>query len=95
MSSKLFLKISQGEKRVERIKVFLVFSVAAFHLAIMSGSIRADQFMLNPQLSGGFLKKGLDIPFAVGKTVGKFKAVVGLDTFHTNPPAGIPPHQAL
>lgn len=42
MSSKLFLKISQGEERVERIKAFLVFSVAALYLAIMSGSIRAD-----------------------------------------------------
>lgn len=47
MDSKLLLKISQGEERVARIEAFLIFSVTALHLAVMSGSIRADQFMLN------------------------------------------------
>ena len=37
--------------------------------------------MLDAQLSGSILKKGLDIPFAVGKAVGKLKAIVCLDTF--------------
>ena len=95
MNSELFVKVSQREERVDRIKAFLIFPVAAFHLAIMSGSVRANQFMLDTQLSGGFLKKGLNIPFTVGKTVSKFKAVVSLDTFHTDPPAGIPLHQPL
>ncbi|MEY8402399.1 hypothetical protein AALA54_03505 [Oscillospiraceae bacterium 44-34] len=54
-----------------------------------------DQFMLDAQLRGSFLKKGLNIPLTVGKTVCKFKAVVGLDTFHTNTSAGIPLHQPL
>ena len=30
------------------------------------------------------------IPLAVGKTVGEFKAIVSLDTFHADAPAGIP-----
>lgn len=47
MSSKLFLKISQGEERVARIEAFLIFSVTALHLAVMSGSIRTDEFILN------------------------------------------------
>ena len=51
--------------------------------------------MPDTQPSGGFLKKGGDIPFAVGKTVSKFKIVVGLDTFHTDTPAGIPFHQSF
>ena len=93
MNSELFLKISQREERVNRIKAFLVFPVAAFHLTIMSWRIRTDQFMLDTQLCGGFLKKGLYISFAVGKTVGKFKTVVGLDTFYTDTPAGISFHQ--
>ena len=95
MNSELFVKVSQREERVERIKAFLVFPVAAFYLAIVSGSVRTDQFMPDAQLSGGFLKKGRDIPFTVGKPVSKFKAVVSLDTFHANAPAGIPLHQPL
>jgi hypothetical protein len=58
MNSKLFLKVIQREKRVERIQAFLVFSVAAFHLAIMSGHVRTDPLVLDTQLSGGFLKNG-------------------------------------
>ena len=95
MNSELFVKISQREESMYRIKAFPVFPVAAFHLAIMSGRVRTDQFMLDAQLGGGFLKKGLDIPFTVGKTVRKFKTVVGLDTFHTDPLVGIPLHQPL
>lgn len=93
MDSKLFLKVSHGEERVGRIKAFLVFAVAALHFTIVSGCIRADQLMLDAQVGGSFLKKGLDILFTVGKTVGKFKAVVGLDTFHSDTSAGIPLHQ--
>ena len=51
--------------------------------------------MLDAQLSGSILKKGLDIPFAVGKAVGKLKAIVCLDTFHTDSPACVPLHQTL
>ena len=58
MNSELFVKVSQREERVDRIKAFLIFPVATFHLAIMSGSVGANQFMLDTQLSGGFLKKG-------------------------------------
>ena len=43
--------------------------------------------MLDTQLCGSFLKKGLYIPFAGGKAICKFKTVVGLDAFHTNAPA--------
>ena len=93
MHSELFLKVRQREERVERIKAFLVFPVAAFYLAIMSGRVRTDELMLDTQLSGGFLKKGWDVSFAVGKTVSKFKTVVSLDTFHMDPLTGIPLHQ--
>ena len=95
MNSELFVKVSQREERADRIKPFLVFPVAAFYRAIVSWGIRTDQFMPDAQLSGGFLKKGRDIPFAVREAVGKFKAVVSLYTFHANAPAGIPLHQPL
>lgn len=95
MQGKLLVKVKQGEKGVGIIEAFLVFPVAALHLAIMSGCVGADQFMLDAQLSSGFLKKGRDIPFAVREAVSKFKAVVRLDTFHPDSPAGVPFHQAL
>ena len=82
MNSKLFVKVSKGEERTDRIKTFQVFPVAAFYLAVMSGRVRADQFMLDAQLGGSFLKKCRDVAFAVGKTVGKLKTVVGLDAFN-------------
>ena len=34
MNSELFVKVSQREERVDRIKAFLIFPVATFHLAI-------------------------------------------------------------
>lgn len=49
--------------------------------------------MQDTQLSGGFLKKSGDISFAVGEVVGELKAIVSLDTFHMDPPAGVPLHQ--
>ena len=92
MNSQLFLKVRQREERADRIKAFLVFPVAALYLAIMSGRVRTDELMPDAQLSGGFLKKGWDVSFAVGKTVSKFKTVVSLDTFHMDPLTGIPLH---
>ena len=62
MNSELFLKVIQREERADRIKAFLAFPVAAFDLAIMSGRVRTDQLVLDAQLSGGFLKKGGNIP---------------------------------
>ena len=95
MNKELFLKVSQREERAGRIKAFLVFPVTALHLAIMSGRVGMDPLMLDAQLSGGFLKKGLDIQFTVGKTVCKFKTLVNLDTFHTDTSADIPRYQLL
>ena len=93
MDGKLFLKVRQRKERMERIKSFLVFPMAALHFAVMPGRVRTDELMPDAQLSGGFLKKGWDVSFAVGKTVSKFKTVVSLDTFHMDPLTGIPLHQ--
>lgn len=51
--------------------------------------------MPDAQLSSGFLKKGGDILLAVGEAVSKLKAIVCLNTFHMDSPAGVPFHQAL
>ena len=47
MGSKLFLKVSQREERVYRIKAFLVFPGAALHFAIMPGRVRAHEFAVD------------------------------------------------
>ena len=49
--------------------------------------------MSDTRLGGGGLKQGRESALAVGKTIGKFKAVIRLDAFHMDSPAGIPPEQ--
>ena len=88
MDSKLFVKVSQREERVDRIEAFLVFPVAAFHFSVMPWGVRTDELVPDAKISGSLLKKGLDIPFTVGKAVCKFKTVVGLDAFHADAPCG-------
>ena len=95
MDSKLFVKVSQREERVDRIEAFLVFPVAAFHFSVMPWGVRTDELVPDAKISGSLLKKGLDIPFTVGKAVCKFKTVVGLDAFHADALAGIPLDQAF
>ena len=93
MNRNLVLKVSQGEERAAGIKSLLVFTVAAFYLAVVPGCVGTNELVADTQVSGSFLEKGLDIPFAVGKTVGKFKAVISLNALHTNALTGIPLHQ--
>ena len=95
MNCELFFEIRQGEENVNRTKAFLVLPVAVLYLAIMPGHVRTNQLMLDAQLSSSFLKKGLDVPFTVEKTVGKFKTVVSPDTCCSDASAGIPLHQPL
>ena len=45
--------------------------------------------MADAQLSGGILKERGYAPLRIGKTVGKLKAIVGLNTFHGDAPASI------
>ena len=74
---------------------FLILPAAVLHAAIMPWSIGADELMPDIQLGGSLLEKRWNIPLAVGKAFGKLKAIVGLDTFHTNASAGMPPDQAF
>lgn len=90
MDGDLGSKISQGEKGMT---AFLVLSVAALHFAVVPGGVRADELVADTKISGSFLKKGLHIPFAVGKTVSEFDPIVGLDTLHADASTGVPLHQ--
>ena len=64
--------------------------MASFHLAVMPWCIRANELVADAQLIGGIFKQGRDDPLRIGKTVGKLKAIVGLNTFHGDAPASIP-----
>ena len=95
VKGKLFAKVIQREERVDRIETLLVFAAAALHLTVVSGRVWTDPFMLDVQVSSRFLKQGDAVTLAVGKAAGKLKAVAGLDTFHSDSPAGVPLHQSL
>jgi len=58
MNGKLLIEIVQGIETVRIIEAFLIFPMAAFHLAIMSGRIRTNELMPNVQLSCSCVEKG-------------------------------------
>ena len=58
MDSKLFVKVSQREERVDRIEAFLVFPVAAFHFSVMPWGVRTDELVPDAKISGSLLKNG-------------------------------------
>ena len=56
----------------------------------MPWCVRANELVADAQLSGGILKQGRDVPLRIGKTVGKLKAIVGLNALNRDTPASIP-----
>lgn len=62
------------------IEPFVILPMTALHLSVVSGCIGADHFMPYPMFLQAFLKKGWFIPIR-GKTVGKLRSVVSLNTF--------------
>ena len=67
MDSKLFLEVFQREEGMTGIKTLLILVVTALHFAVVPWSIRTDQSVSNPQISGSFLKQGHAVTLAVGK----------------------------
>ena len=58
MSRKLVLKVSQGEERAARIKSLLVFTVAAFYLAIVLGCVGTNELVADiPKSAAVFSKR--------------------------------------
>ena len=72
------------------IKFIVVFTVAAFNLAVMSRSIGTYQLMLYTKLLQCILKQGLLILFALRKTVCKLKSVIRLYTLNSYTAALVP-----
>ena len=93
MDGELLCKVIQGVETVARVKAFLVFPVAALHLAVMAGRVGTDELEPDAQRGGSSLKQGGQIPPAVGKAIGELGAIVSLDAFHSDSSAGIPLEQ--
>ena len=93
MHSKLLFKVFQRIEAVRSIETPLIFPVTAFDFSVMPWRVRANQLVPYSQFFCRFLKKSGQIPFAVGKAIGEFKAIVSLNTLHMDTSASIPPCQ--
>lgn len=93
MDSELHCEVIQGVKTVAGIEAFLILAVTTLHFTVVARRVGSDELVADTQVGGGGLKQSREIPLAVGKSVGKFKTVVGLDTFHADSAARIPLEQ--
>ena len=93
MDSELPGEVIQGVKAVAGVKALLILAVAALDLAVVARGIGTDKFMPDSEAGSSCFEQGGKIPLAVGEAIGKFKAVIRLDTFHADPSAGIPLEQ--
>ena len=64
------------------VKSFLVFSIAAFYLAIVSWSVRLNELQLNAQNLRGQFKGSLAFGLVVDQAVCKLEAVVCLNALY-------------
>lgn len=90
MDSKLLFEVCKGIKTAAGIETLLVLTVAALYLAIVPRGVRPDELMTDAKLLRGCLEQGRQIPFSVGETVGKLKAIVRLYALHPDTSAGVP-----
>ena len=91
MDSQLGLEILKAVKPVGGIELFVILAVAALDFAIVPGCIWADEFVTDAKtLKFRFKERRLVASFWK-QAVGKFGAVVGLDTFRCSPSAAVSP----
>lgn len=90
MDSKLLGKVIKRIEEMGGIEAFLVLTVTALNLAIVSRSIRTNKFVANSKLSSSFLKQCRQIPPAGGETIGEFKAIVCLNALDLDSAACVP-----
>ena len=95
MDSKLLCKVVERIERAARVEPLLILTVAALHLAVMSGRIRTNPFMPAFKTLRRQFKPGGNILLAVGTAIRELKSVICLNTFHLNSSAIIPCRQFL
>ena len=93
VGSELSGEVIQGVKTVAGIEAFLILAVTSLHFTVVARRIRPDELVADTQVGGGGLKQSRKIPLTAGESIGKFKAVIRLNAFHADSPAGIPLEQ--
>ena len=83
MNGKLSLKIIKRVEFVSGIKIFIVFAVGTFYLTVMARGERTDQFVGNLSLFERTLKERKITGRRAAETLGKFKAIISLNTIHS------------
>ena len=63
------------------IKLFIVFSMTALHLSIMSGCVRTNEFVADAELRQGCFKQCGLIFLVCIQTIGKLHSIIRLDAF--------------
>ncbi len=86
-------EVVQGVKAAAGIEALLILAVTSLHFTVVARCIGADELVPDTQPGGGGLKQSRKVPLAAGEAIGKFKAVIRLDAFHADSPAGIPLEQ--
>ena len=84
MGNFLPTKVAEGIETACVVEMFLILTITAFHLSIVAGDIGADELMTNFQLCGRCLKKVSQVILAIGKAIGKLKAIVSLAALDKN-----------
>ena len=64
------------------VEAFLVFTVAAFDLAVVTRGVRTDEFVADAKLGSSAFEKRWEITLGIGEAVGELEAVVCLNTFN-------------
>ena len=95
MDGKLFGEVIRREEGMAGIEPLLILTVAALHLAVMSGRIRTNPFIPAFKTLRRQFKPGGNILLAVGTAIRELKSVICLNTFHLNSSAIIPCRQFL
>ena len=93
MDGELICEIVRGIEGMAGIEAFLILTVAAVDLAVVSWRIRANELVPDTPLCCRLFKECRQIAPAIGKTVGKLKAVICLNTFYLDAATCIPRRQ--
>lgn len=88
MDGKLPGKVIKGVEPVRIVEAFLVLAVRALDLAVVARGIGTNELVVDSKLISSILKERAPIAMGVGKAVGEFKAVVGLNSFYLHAFAG-------
>lgn len=78
----MLLEVGERKELVGSVEIFIVFTVAALDLAIVSWSIGADELVVDAELGEGVFKEGRFALFTLNKAIGKLRTVVSLNAFN-------------